>query len=145
MENNIVLFCTDDYLSEDDYDQFYLDWGYFKNQVIEQCEDHNCVLQGYEGLWNGQFKAGFCGNVEDAIDTMIDNKDDFKFENRNGELWITTYHHDGNNEYHIKCLTTLGDDLWDDYQSDNDETTAGWSKEKMHDYLMQHYSTEIVI
>ena len=152
-----ILFSTEDYFApiedEDNFDNdiFDLDWSNFKDQLIDF--NNKCILQGTEGLWNGKHKAGFCGDIEDAIDTALDKKDDFTFEMHvsidtdEKELWLITYHHDGRNEYHIKQLTDKGEDLYDQWSSNyiEDKVLENiFTEEQLHDLLMQSpYSEDI--
>lgn len=133
----ITLFDTQDYWN-DDPDFAYDEWNFFKHRLFDQVGRNYCVLQGKEGLWDGSHKAGFCGDIEEAVITMINNKDDFKFEDRDGQLWATAYHHDGHNEYHIKVLTDGGMNFYED-------GVDILTREQLHDNLMTNdeYSEEI--
>jgi len=134
-----TLFDTQDYW-DDDPDFAYDEWNFFKHRLFDQVGRNYCVLQGKEGLWDGSHKAGFCGDIKEAITTMVNNKDDFRFEDRDGQLWGVTFHHDGCNEYHIKVLTDDGMDFYE-------EGVDVFTREKLHDILLNNddYSEEISV
>ena len=133
-----TLFDTEDFWDEDP-DIAQDEWHYFKKRLISLCGNRYCVMQGYEGAWDGKHKAGFCGDIREAVTTIASNNDDFKFEDRDGQLWIVAAHHDGRNEYHAKSLTNLGEELYYD-----EEENYVLTKEQLHDKLMSDgFSTEI--
>lgn len=139
-----ILFTTEDY--EDDVDNYVFqdDWHEFRQSLIEATNNRLCILQGTEGLWNGKHKAGAIDLLENLFTKALDNKDGFEFQNRDGQLWLTTYHHDGRNEYHVKVLTNGGLEIYDHYQYDMNSEYYVMSKEKIHDLIMEHYSEELI-
>ena len=139
-----ILFTTEDY--EDDVDNYAFqdDWSEFRQSLVEATNNRLCILQGTEGLWNGKHKAGAIDLLGDLLAKALNNKDGFEFQNRDGQLWLTTYHHDGRNEYHVKVLTNGGLEIYDHYQYDENSEYYNMSKEKVHDLIMSNYSEELI-
>lgn len=143
----MVLFNTEDYLSETNTDLLFIDWQVFREELLDKAGDHNCILRGYEGLWNGRFNAGFCGDLKEAIETATNNKDDFKFEideEDGNDLFITTYHHDGHNRYRIRILTDKGEQIWADFQ-DPDSPYYDLTEQEIHKILISAPNSERIV
>ena len=95
----------------------YLD---FKHKINLLLEKNDGLVVGVCGRWNGPKAGGkFISNFYDLM-SIIGHLDYYKVTDKNGHLIIEGYHHDGQDRYEMKLLTSKGYALARSYGFDSD-------------------------
>lgn len=84
------------------------DWRYLMLKLDEMFDGSIFLLTGYCGRWNGKKECGKF--IKSRIDLLerISHLDYLTIKDENGHLVIDGYHHDGNDHYELKKLTSKG-------------------------------------
>ena len=103
----------EDYVREMHEDRFTDDFGEkYSNLSCSDLNNNEFEIQGVLGLWNGKHKI-----IPERIKTLTraiqrcfgDDTLEFAIgEDAYGNLWVSTYHHDGQNLFTIKKVTDKG-------------------------------------
>ena len=89
-------------------DQEENDFQYFQDKFNQLLETGYCLLVGTCGRWNGPARGGkFITSFED-LQNAIRHLDYLRIVDRNGHLIIEGFHHDGQDRYEVKQLTSKG-------------------------------------
>lgn len=84
------------------------DWEDFKDDMQYFLDKDSYLLTGVCGRWDGPSEGGkFIRTLEDLL-SCIRHLDYLKIYDDNGHLYITGYHHDGQDRYELKRLTSKG-------------------------------------
>lgn len=111
--NNFTIidtFAEYENYKEEDYEDI-------MSEVIEQFFDEMDYLdkrlpytwyaiEGQVGRWNGRYKIlpTFKESLVEAIETCLKDGTDFEVYVQDGDLFVTSYHHDGKNTFTIKGI-----------------------------------------
>ena len=103
VEEEFEEYCQD--FNDINFDN---DFGKDGNWAYSSLKGQKVEVQGVLGLWNGKrpVKAQF-DNLYEAIQKCLEDEN-IIYEDGYGNLMISAYHHDGQNLFKIKKLTSKG-------------------------------------
>lgn len=135
-----TLFNTENYWDEPEL--FEDDWALFKQRLLDTAKYSPVIFQGLQELWDGKHKAGYIGDIETGIQQVLSIADDFRFEERDGDLYFVGLHHDGCNEYRVRRITPEGEDILEAWK-DPDTEYYSYTEEEIHDLIGDKFSENI--
>ena len=91
-----------------EWDDFMLDIKHCK------CENRMWAITGSLGLWWGtpDIEPTFKDSLSEAIFACINGCDDFVITKKCSAINITAMHHDGRNNFTLRCLSDIGRDRY---------------------------------
>lgn len=103
--------CSDDYYAFCSETQM-MEWDdLMTNIVYSRYNDYGWIITGTLGLWNGTHKVNATvePSLEDAISTCVGGSImDVKVEKIGSVIYVTAYHHDGENHFELRALSDIG-------------------------------------
>lgn len=77
---------------------------------------YTVVAQGKQKRWDGVSGAGFYGDFDKLISTIVYNFDDVTISEEKGHLYIDATDHDGGLTFEVKKVNDKGLDYFDKWQ-----------------------------
>lgn len=88
------------------------DWDDFFGEFERLLKTKNYIAVGSCGLWYGRVEGGLVIENSHQFYQLLKDCDYIKVEDDNGKLLIKCSHHDGDNYYELKELTTKGNEYF---------------------------------
>ena len=103
-------------------------------EIIEEL-DYTVIAQGVQRRWNGTGAAGYYGDFENLITTIVYDFDDVTISEEKGHLYIDATDHDGGLTFEVKKVNDKGMDYFDRWQEK-------WhiSEKKCHENIFKRMS-----
>ena len=110
-------------------------WNDMYEDLLDFFDDERVLATAKIGRWNGVFDGGKIGYFKEILADILDKQDDFEIFDEDGHFLITTYHHDGQNNFEIKILTEKAEEILDEY-NDSDSEYFNYSERQLHELFM---------